>query len=304
MAKSKSSQEYWFDRMKEIVEYVDNMDVDFMLELQSIYNEHSQEALKDLYAFYGRYAQDNAITLQEAKKRLSGVDLSDYRDNAKKYRESFDKDPDLLKWLNEQYASSNVTKLDALRLDIAYRLGQLHQATELTFYGYVRDVARYVYKKIKFGNTPSTLSAHVLEEIISRPWNGYNYSEALWGNTLHLAADLKKVFERGFVRGSSVVDMARELARRYSVATSHAQTLIRTDGSSVINNATAKRFEEAGLTEYEFKAHLDGRTTHECRDLDGKIFKLKDYQPGTNAPPMQYNCRSIILPTKKELEYV
>ena len=57
----------------------------------------------------------------------------------------------------------------------------------------------------------------------------------------------------GFIRGNDVRSMAGELAKKYNVARSRAQTLIRTDGTAIVNRSAIKRYEESGL---EFYRHI------------------------------------------------
>lgn len=70
---------------------------------------------------------------------------------------------------------------------------------------------------------------------------------------------------------------------------------------------------ELGIKYFKYDAHLDSRTSQICREMNGKIFKIDDYEIGVNAPPLHPNCRSttqLILneeeekePTKKLIEY-
>lgn len=296
-----SSQEYWKKRMDEIFSYVDQTDIDFFDELQTIYTESRRAIQKEIYAFYAQYAKENKISLQEAKKRLMREDLSDYRNNAEKYFKQAEKDPELLKRLNEQYKAGKITRLEALQLDLAYQFGKMSDKLHKSFESYLKEVGKYAYRKVNFGHSASTLNGPTLQQLVETPFNGENYSQSIWGNVDDLAKDLKDILIKGFIRGSGPADIARELRKKYNVARSRAEAIVRTDGTNIINSATVKRYEEAGLTEYEFMAHLDNRTTITCENLNGEIFKIKDYQPGTNAPPMHVNCRSTIVPTDKEL---
>lgn len=79
-----NSQEYWKKRMDEIMAHIDRTDIDFFYELQETYSEYLKAVQKEVYAFYAKYANDNNLSLQEAKQRLMREDLSDYRKNAKK----------------------------------------------------------------------------------------------------------------------------------------------------------------------------------------------------------------------------
>lgn len=52
-----NSQAYWKKRMDEIFAYVDQTDIDFFDELQSIYTEGRQNVQKEIYSFYSQICQ-------------------------------------------------------------------------------------------------------------------------------------------------------------------------------------------------------------------------------------------------------
>lgn len=104
--KLNNHEEYWEARAREIFEYVDRKDIDFFAELEKTYRNEAVRLQKSLFDFYTKYAEDHELTYQDATKRLRGEDLSDYVDNATLYREQAEKDPELLKRLNQQYASA------------------------------------------------------------------------------------------------------------------------------------------------------------------------------------------------------
>lgn len=45
---------------------------------------------------------------------------------------------------------------------------------------------------------------------------------------------------------------------------------------------------------YRFSATLDRRTSATCRNHDGHVYPIDEYQPGSTAPPLHPNCRSTI----------
>lgn len=296
----KKNNTYWKKRIDDIFRHLDRTDIDMFKELSDIYSKHSVKVQDEIFKFYGKYAKEEGITLSEAKQRLKGESLESYRANAKKYFEEAKDNPELLKRLKQQAKYSKVTRLEELQLDIEYELGKLNEDLQLSFLPYLSSTAKYAYRKIITG---STLSPHSLEEILKTPWNGYNYSEAIWGNTDNLAQDLKKVFEKGFIRGSGPRQMAQEIRKKYDVAKSRAETLVRTDGSFVVTNATARRYQDAGLEYYKIHVHIDSRTSDICRKIhkEDKVYSFKDFEPGATAPPFHYSCRSTIIPYYDEL---
>ncbi|MGT2895916.1 hypothetical protein Javan173_0022 [Streptococcus phage Javan173] len=295
--------DYWVNRSKAILAHVDRTDIDIFAEIQKLYASEAVEMQKELFAFVTRYADNNAMSYQEALQRLRGQDLSDYQANAQKYREQAEKDPELLKRLNEQYAASKVTRMEALNLELVYKIGTMNGVLRKSFEDYLKSTANYVYQKA-LGGHAGALNEPALQELIRTPFNGADYSEQLWGNTDKLVEDVKDILKRGFVRGDDVRAMAQELATKYNVARSRAQTLIRTDGTSIINRATIRRYQDAGLKYYRILVQLDGRTTQICRNIakDDKRYHLDELQVGVTAPPFHFNCRSTVIPDEEELE--
>lgn len=294
-------QEYWNKRTEELMLYADRKDIDFFEELQRIYSNHSKEVQKDIFEFFQNYADDNEITLQEAQKKLRGADLSDYQARAKEYFET--KDPRLLDRLNEQYRASRVTRLEALKLDTTYRLGTMQGTLEMGFERYLSTLANHSYQKIMGGQSTSTLNEPALKQLIETPFNGYNYSEQLWGNVDDLAKKLFKTFEQGFVKGLGPREMAQDIRKDFNVKRVNAETLVRTDGSMVINNATIKRYVDAGLRYVRVHVHLDDRTSDICREIDRENKKyLIDDVLKNPILPAHFNCRSTYVPDEEELE--
>lgn len=300
---TKTHNDYWTKRSDDIMRYVDSTDVDMFAELQKIYVDQSAEIQRDLFAFVTQYADDNKISYSDALQRLRGVDLSNYQANAETYRKQAEKDPELLKRLNEQYVSSKVTRLDALNLEMTYKIGVMQGVLETSFENYLKSTASYVYRKAIGGNS-GALNEPALKELINTPFNGRNYSQQLWGNTDDLANDLRNVLKRGFVRGDDVRSMAGELAKKYNVARARAQTLIRTDGTAIINRATVERYKNAGLKYYRISVHLDSRTSDICRKIDQekKRYNIDEFEAGVTAPPFHYNCRSAVVPDDEEID--
>ncbi|WP_353315618.1 minor capsid protein [Streptococcus uberis] len=294
--------DYWTKRQEDILRFLDQADIDMSLELSKVYREQAFQAQKDLFEFYQRYAEDNNMTYQDVVKKLTHEDLSDYRENAERYRKQAEKDPELLKRINEQYVSAKATRLDALHLDLLFKVGIMKGIIDKSFENYLKSASNYAYKKAVGGRVGS-LNTPALNELVNTPFNGYNYSEQLWGNVDNLIGDLKDTLKKGFVRGDNPSSLARDLAKKYDVAKYRAETLLRTDGTMIINNATAKRYIDSGLKYYRDLVRLDGRTTEICRRIarlnERKL--LSEMKPGVNAAPYHYNCRTTIIPDDEEL---
>lgn len=189
-----------------------------------------------------------------------------------------------------------------MNLELTWRAGVLATSISSTFENHLLKTAKYAYRKA--GDRRGTINEPALREFIRTPINGKNYSEHIWGNVDKLAEDLREVFRCGFIRGLNPREMAQEIAKKYNVARSRAQTIIRTDGTAIISNSVAKRYMDAGLKYYRILVHLDDRTTDICRHIakEDKRYELSEMKTGLNAPPFHYNCRSGIVPDEEELD--
>ncbi|MGT2926872.1 minor capsid protein [Streptococcus cuniculipharyngis] len=303
MTKKKQAHlDYWRARSEAIFRYVDQTDLDVFAELSKLYTEQAVAMQKDLYQFVLTYAENGQMSYREALERLRKVDLSDYQENAKRYFEQAkeEKDLELLERLNEQYVAARANRMDLLHLEMTYRLGRLSRTLQGTFETYLKKTAKYAYRKAMVGS--ASLDDVLLKALVETPFDGQNYSQQLWANTDKLAKDLRDVLKCGFIRGDSVKTMAQDIANKYNIARSRAQTLIRTDGTAIVNRAAIQRYKDAGLTYYRDSVHLDERTTAICREVARKneLKRIDEMVIGVNAAPYHYNCRTAVIPEVDE----
>ena len=78
-----SNQDYWQQRAERNLQAVEDIAVDYNLELAKEYKKVIKELQEELMLFYAKYAEENKISLEMAKKRLSGKELSEFKVNKK-----------------------------------------------------------------------------------------------------------------------------------------------------------------------------------------------------------------------------
>lgn len=295
------SNDYWTKRTQEIMAQLDKDDPELTNAVLAEYKQAAEEIDKKIYNFYDKYAKDNKLSYQEAMKRVRAVDMRDYVKRANAYRRANKKNPELLKRLNAQYMSSKITRLELLKLEIEFSVLQASNEQVGSFTDYLKNESAYVYGALVAGNAIKTLNNREIETILNMEWSGANYSSRIWRNNDVLANKLKDELVKAAINGNNPVVTARRLRKIFDSTKANTERLVRTESTYVANATTAKRYEEMGVEEYEFTAVMDRRTSTICREMNGETFKLKDFQPGTNAPAMHPNCRSTIVPSTKDL---
>ena len=108
---------------------------------------------------------------------------------------------------------------------------------------------------------------------------------------------INKVIMRGYSEGwtndeiTRVLRGTKKLNYKDGLMSSlgkHNATLVRTSVQHVSNQAREATWEENEVDQYRWVSTLDGRTTSQCRSLDGKIFTIGQGP----RPPIHMNCRS------------
>ena len=96
--------------------------------------------------------------------------------------------------------------------------------------------------------------------------------------------------------GSDPQKAIDKIADKFNVSKRQAGTLVMTESAAIASEASKDCMKDLGVEEYEISATLDSHTSEICQGMDGKHFKMSEYEPGVTAPPFHPNCRSTTVP--------
>lgn len=291
-----ASNEYW--RRREARQQTKNIRDEQKIgeEMKKIYLRMFRESQTQIDAFYQRYADKNGITLAEARKRVSQMDINAYAAKAKKYV----KDRDLSDQANEEMALYNLTmkvnRLEMLKAEMGMALVDGFEEMsgiidrELT----ERAMSEYERKAGILGKTVQNPTAKAAA-IVNASFHNATWSERLWSHQEALKTEIGRQLMSGLIAGKSSRDMAREIRKIFGGSLQNAQRLMVTELARVQTEAARQSMEANGNTEYEYMA-TGPHPCPECMKLDGEIFKLKEMQVGVNAPPLHPSCHCCTAP--------
>ena len=86
------SKEYWQRREDENTKHYIKQEEEYDRQIEKIYDDMLDSIQKEIDGFYGRYASREGITIAEAKKRVSKLDIEEYERKAKRYVEDAARD--------------------------------------------------------------------------------------------------------------------------------------------------------------------------------------------------------------------
>lgn len=273
--------------------------------LVNAYRDTAANIRREINDFYNRFATENGMDYADAVKFLNREEALEWRTSVEGYIEEIrrEKDPAVRERLMQEYDAraygSRITRLESLNGSIDTELSRLYaraneQFRQLLGENYTDGYYQAIYdiqSRYGYSSAFATVNSKVVENALTYPWSGANFSDRLWKHKFELLNQLRETLTTGLIRGESVQDMSKRLAERMNASRSNALRLIRTESSHIHNTAEMDAYKACGFEEYEYMASFGERTCDVCGGLDGRRFKLSDKQPGVNFPPLHPNCR-------------
>lgn len=264
---------------------------------------------KEINAWYARFANNNEISLQEAKKLLTTRELKEFRWDVQEYikygRENAI-DPKWMKELENASARFHISRLEALKIrtqNAAERAfgNELDTVDELAAKIYMSDYYHTAYeiqRGLGIGWDVAKIDQRRLDNIISKPWttDKQTFSDRIWKSKTQLIDSLHTELTQMCILGKAPDQVINNIAKRFDVSAHQAGRLIMTESAYFGSVAQKDCFNELDVEKYEIVATLDHRTSEICQEMDGKVFDMKDFQAGITAPPFHVFCRSCTAP--------
>ncbi|VFC15748.1 minor head protein [Clostridioides difficile] len=303
-------KDYWRKRFEQLEEVQNNKSVKYYLELEKKYKLAMNSIEKDILSWYNRFAENEGISLLEAKKLLNTRELEEFKWNVEEYIKYGKENAINQKWMKELENASarlHITRLEALKLQIQQHVEVLYGNELDGIDKLMRDIytsgyyhtAFNVQQGVNVGWSLMSLDTNRINKIISKPWatDGLNFSERIWGkHRPTLINELHTKLTQSIIRGENPKNLVNDFAKRFNVSKSQAKNLIMTESAFFASASRKDCFSDLDVEKYEIIATLDLRTSNICRELDGKIFDMKDYQVGITAPPFHCRCRTTTAP--------
>lgn len=300
-----NSEEYWRNREEENLKNNLKSEEEYDKRLKEIYQNMLDGCQSEINAFYGRYVSKENISIAEAKKRVSELDIKAYERKAKRYV----KEKDFSKEANEEMRLYNLTmkvnRLEMLKANIGLELIAGHDELN-KFMGEILKGRTKAELKRQAGILGKTITnnAQKADAIVNGSFQNATFSQRIWMYQDALRSDLDKLLQSGLIQGKNPRELAKTLRRTFDTTISNAERLMRTELARVQTEAQKQSFQRNGYSMYTYHCiGNDGKTCSICKGLNGKHFKVEDMLPGTNASPMHPNCRCSCSAYEDSAEY-
>lgn len=303
------NSDYWKLRFEQLEQAQNGQGTSAFAEIEKQYKEAQKQLEGQISRWYQRFADNNGITLAEARKFLTGADLKEFKWDVQDYIKYGQDNALMGGWMKELENASakfHISKLEALKIQTQQSLEVMFSKQFGTVTGAMGDVFESGYyhtayelqKGFNIGWDIAGLDQSQIEKVLSKPWavDGKNFSERIWGSKEKLISEVHSQLTQNIMLGADPQKAIDSLAKKMDTSKYNAGRLIMTEEAYFSSAAQRDCFNDLGVEQYEIVATLDSHTSDICRSLDGQHFPMKDFQAGVTAPPFHVYCRSTTVP--------
>lgn len=305
----KRSSKYWKQRYDQIEQAANNQSVAYIHSLEEKYRAAEKQIDDKINAWYQRLADNNGVSMTEARKLLTNSELKEFKWTVEQYIKAGEENAVDKRWMKELENASakfHINRLEALKIEARQQIevatgGMADDVDNLIKSVYSDTFYRSCFefqKGVGVGFDVSGLDSGKVSKLISKPWSvdGTNFSEKLWGNKAKLINTLDQELSRMVLTGESPRRAIANIKKTMGTSMASAKRLVMTEQAYFTSLAQKDAYGELDVEEYEFVGTLDGETCGDCGDLDGKHFPVTEMTVGVNAPPMHPYCRCTTCP--------
>lgn len=303
------NSEYWKLRFEQLEQAQNGQGAAAFAEIEKQYKEAQKQIEGQIARWYQRFADNNGITLAQARQYLKGAALKEFQWDVQDYIKYGQDNALMGGWMKELENASakyHISKLEALKIQTQQSLEVMFSKQMGTVTGAMGDIFESGYyhtayelqKGFNIGWDIVGLDQSQIEKVLSKPWavDGKNFSERIWTNKQKLISELHGELTQNIMLGADPQKAIDSLAKKMNTSKQNAGRLIMTEEAYFSSAAQRDCFNDLDVEQYEIVATLDSHTSDICRSLDGKHFPMKDFQAGVTAPPFHVYCRSTTVP--------
>ena len=321
-----NSREYWRKREEEALTKYQKSEAEYDKEIERIYADMLDGCQKEIDAFYGKYAKAEGISIAEAKKRVSKLDIKEYERKAARYvrdaaldrkanggktnKKGYYFSPKAEEEMRLYNATMKINRLEMLKANIGLELIKGHDELDKFMSDILQGRTEEELKR-QAGILGKTIrnNAQLAHTIPNASFHNATFSDRIWQYQDLMREDLSKILSRGLIQGKNPRAIAKDLRKYWygndpktkGGAVYCMERLMRTEMARVQTEAQKQSFEKNGFTQYEFIANSN--CCGICKALDGKHFKVSKMMPGENAAPIHPHCRCSVAAYEDSKEY-
>lgn len=249
-------------------------------EMAKVYRNSAEDIQRHIDADIMRFAAKENVSMAEAKKIISKMDVEKFQNTAKRYVEEKNFTPKANKELRRYNITMRSNRLElmqarinldiiALALEEEQLTGQ-HIAQE-TIAEYERQAGILAMSAPTQAQLNTLATAVTLSDI-----SGATFSDRIWANQAELRNEVNQTIDRALIRGEhprkSAANIKRLIRDEYGKKQRAAERILITETARAQTIAGVEAFKAAEVDKMMWIAEPDACPI--CSDMDGKVFNI------------------------------
>lgn len=303
------NKKYWQDRFAQLEQAQHQAGMQCYEAIERQYRQAQKEIEGQIAVWYQRFADNNGVTMAEARRMLTARELEELKWDVRdyiKYGEENAINQQWMKQLENASARYHISRLESLKLQVQQSLEVMFGNQLDSIDSAMREIYKTGYYHTAFeiqrglgvGWDFATLDDRTISKVINNPWaeDGKNFSDRVWGNSQKLVNELNTELVRNIILGQDPQKAIDAIAKKMNVSKNNAGRLVMTEEAFFSSAAQKDCFNELDVELFEVVATIDSITSDICREMDGKVFPMSQWEVGVTAPPFHVRCRTTTVP--------
>lgn len=301
----RKNREYWAKRF-EILENRNNQSAnEYYANLEKQYKLAAQNVQKEMDSWFMRYAKENQVSINDARKILTGPELKDFRMTLDEYiskGKTLNYSQEWAKQLEKASSLYHVERYQALLVNIQQQI-EVVTGNELdSLDKFLSDQYKTNYYQSAFeiqkgfgvGFDLMKIDDKKVANLIKQPWtlDARTFSDRIWSDKKLLVGNVDKILTQGMISGEGYVKTAKKLQDAMNTQMYKAKRIVVTESAFFTSQSQNDCFKDLGVKKYEIVATLDSKTSEICQRMNQKVFEQKYFKPGVTASPFHPFCRT------------
>lgn len=309
----KKSSDYWKKRFEALEDEDYKKSKRYIKDIEEQFREAQNNITMDIERWYRRLAENNDISLSAAKRLLKKDELEEFHWSVEQYIKAGEENAVNQLWMKQLENASvkvHISRLEAMK----FRMQQHSELLYTQYHGGVIDflnksysdrfyhTAYEIQKGTSIGSNLAELDTRKIDKVLTTPWaaDGKNFSDRIWTNKDKMIKELHRELSQSIIRGDDPKKAIDNLSRVLNVNKKNTGRLVMTEMAAISSAAQKDCFKELDVEQFEIVATLDSRTSEICQEMDGKHFKMSEWEVGVTAPPFHVWCRTVTVPYFEE----
>lgn len=311
-----NNADYWARRFKIMEDAIKDQAYDYAENLERQFDIAIKDLEKDIRAWYQRFADNNGgLTYAQAHKLLTSGELKEFKWTVEQYIKAGKENAISGAWAKELENASarvHISRLESLKIQLRQQAEKLTQArvkatTDASTMSYTESyyhTAFEVQRGLGVGWTMQELNEGIIQKVLSRPWTADNqtFTARCWTDKAKLVEAVTQELTRMLATGDSPDKAIEAIAKRFNVSKRNAARVVMTESAYFSSAAQKDCFNELDVEKYRVVSALDVKVCDICGAMDGKVFNMSDYHPGSTANPFHPWCRCCTAPYFEDME--